>query len=136
MVHGRPSGALSLLLQPVKGTTLDGAKISVKDGFDIPGHKKTLYNRTWIGLYPAETRTTNCIQTLIDAGAVIVGKVKLQAMIMREEPKEAIKSTAPSNARAGGYQVPSGSSHGSAAEIGAYDWLEFLMESENPTSIH
>ncbi len=35
------------------------------------------------------------MQTLIDAGAVIVGKVKLQAMIMREEPLECVGFTAP-----------------------------------------
>jgi Asp-tRNA(Asn)/Glu-tRNA(Gln) amidotransferase A subunit family amidase len=67
----------------------------------------------------------------VDAGAIIVGKVKLQAMIMREEPLECVEFTAPFNPRADGYQVPSGSSHASAASIGSYDWLDFSLGSDS-----
>ncbi|KAM0540386.1 hypothetical protein ACHAPJ_013613 [Fusarium lateritium] len=37
---------------------------------------------------------------MIDAGAIIVDKVKLQAMIMREEPLECVEFSAPFNPRA------------------------------------
>jgi hypothetical protein len=60
-----------------------------------------------------------------------VGKAKLQAMIMREEPLEAVEFTAPFNPRGDGYQVPSGSSHGSAAGIGSYEWLDFSIGSDS-----
>ncbi|RHZ68074.1 hypothetical protein CDV55_107783 [Aspergillus turcosus] len=109
---------------------LHGARISVKDNIDIAGHKTTLCNRAWIDLYPAKTEHADCVETVIDAGAVIVGKVKLQAMIMREEPLECVEFTAPFNPRADGYQVPSGSSHASAAGIGSYDWLDFSFGSD------
>ncbi|KAL8657487.1 MAG: hypothetical protein Q9226_001863 [Calogaya cf. arnoldii] len=109
---------------------LDGARISVKDNIDIAGHKTTLCNRAWIDLYPAKTENAACVQVLLDAGAVIVCKVKLQAMIMREEPLECVEFTAPFNPRVDGYQVPSGSSHGSAAGIGSYDWLDFSIGSD------
>lgn len=89
----------------------------MKDNIDLAGHKKSLCNRAWIDLYPAKTKNAACVQTLIDAGAVVVGKVKLQAMIMREEPLECVEFTAPFNSRADEYQVPSGSSHASAAGI-------------------
>ncbi|KDN68942.1 hypothetical protein CSUB01_09360 [Colletotrichum sublineola] len=79
---------------------------------------------------PGPTETAACVQTLIDAGAIIVGKVKLMAMIMREEPLECVEFTAPFNPRADGYQVPSGSSHGSAAGISSYDWLDFSVGSD------
>lgn len=82
-------------------------------------------------LYPPKTENAACVQTLIDAGAIIVGKAKLQAMIMREEPLECVEFTAPFNPRADGYLVPSGSSHGSAAGIASYDWLDFSLGSDS-----
>ncbi|PVH72140.1 amidase [Cadophora sp. DSE1049] len=113
-----------------KELPLHGARIAVKDNFDIEGHKTTLCNRAWIEFYPAATKNAACVQTLVNAGAIIVGKVKLQAMIMREEPLECVEFTAPFNPRADGYQVPSGSSNGSAAAIASYDWLDFSLGSD------
>lgn len=52
-------------------------------------------------------------------------------MIMQEEPLEAVEFTAPFNPRGDGYQVPSGSSHGSAASVGSYDWLNFSVGSDS-----
>lgn len=103
----------------------------MKDNIDIAGHKTTLCNRAWIQLYPVKSKNAACVQKLIEAGAVIVGKVKLQAMIMREEPLECVEFIAPFNPRADGYQVPSGSSHASAAGIGSYDWLDFSLVSDS-----
>jgi Asp-tRNA(Asn)/Glu-tRNA(Gln) amidotransferase A subunit family amidase len=110
---------------------LAGARICIKDNIDIDGHKTTLCNRAWTDLYPLKTKHAACVQTLIDAGAVIVGKVKLEAMMMREEPLECVEFTAPFNPRADGYQVPSGSSHGSAAAVASYDWLDFSVGTDS-----
>ena len=60
-----------------------------------------------------------------------MSKVKLQAMIMREEPMECIEFEAPFKPRADGYQVPSGSSHAIAAGVGSYDWLDFSIGSDS-----
>jgi hypothetical protein len=60
-----------------------------------------------------------------------VGKVKLQAMIMREEPLECFEFTAPFNPRGDGYQVPSGNSHASAAGISSYEGLGFSLGSDS-----
>lgn len=116
---------------PSKERPLDGARITVKDNIDIAGHKTSLCNRAWLELYPEKTKTAACVQVLIEAGAIILGKVKLQAMIMREEPLECVEFTAPFNPRADGYQVPSGSSHASAAGIASYDWLDFSIGSDS-----
>ncbi|KAK2591957.1 hypothetical protein QQS21_010363, partial [Conoideocrella luteorostrata] len=116
--------------KPSVSRPLDGARISVKDNIDIAGHKTSLCNRAWMDLYPAKKTHAACVQTLLDAGAIVVGKVKLQAMIMREEPLECVEFTAPFNPRGDGYQVPSGSSHASAAGIGSYDWLDFSLGSD------
>lgn len=117
--------------KPSKSRPLDGARISVKDNIDIAGHQTTLCNRAWEDLYPAKTKHAACVQALLNAGAMIIGKTKLQAMIMREEPLEAVEFTAPFNPRGDGYQVPSGSSHRSAASVGSYDWLDFSIGSDS-----
>ncbi|KAF2240746.1 amidase [Trematosphaeria pertusa] len=129
-IDGRVVVPSRCYFKPSKLRPLDGARISVKDSIDIAGHKTTLCNRSWIELYPPKAEHAACIQVLLDAGAVIVGKVKLQAMIMREEPLECVEFTAPFNPRADGYQNPSGSSHASAAGIGSYDWLDFSVGSD------
>lgn len=67
----------------------------MKDNIDVAGHRTTLCNRAWEDLYPPRSKNAACVQTLIDAGAIIVGKVKLQAMIMREEPLECVEFAAP-----------------------------------------
>jgi Asp-tRNA(Asn)/Glu-tRNA(Gln) amidotransferase A subunit family amidase len=103
----------------------------VKDNIDIAGHKTTLCNRAWERLYPARTKHAVCVQVPIDARAIIVGKTKLQAMIMREEPKDAVEFSSPFNPRGDGYRVPSGSSNGSAAGIGSYPWLDFSLGSDS-----
>ncbi|KAI0189043.1 amidase [Astrocystis sublimbata] len=120
---------------PSPSRPLDGVRIGVKDNIEIEGHKTTLNNRSWRQLYPPAARHADCVQRLIDAGAIIVGKLKLQAMIMREEPVEAVEFTSPFNPRGDGYQVLSGSSNGSAAAIGSYDWLDFTLGSDTNGSV-
>lgn len=117
--------------KPSKERPLDGARITVKDNIDIAGHNTSLCNRAWLELYPEQTKTAACVKSLTNAGAIILGKVKLQAMIMREEPLECVEFTAPFNPRADGYQVPSGSSHAIAAGVASYDWLDFSIGSES-----
>ncbi|KAM0430141.1 hypothetical protein ACHAPT_006149 [Fusarium lateritium] len=121
--------------KPSASRPLDGARIGVKDSIDIAGHKTTLNNRAWRELYPPATKHAHCVQLLLDAGAIIVGKLKLQALIVREEPVEAVEFTDPFNPRGDGYQVPSGSSSGSAAAIGSYDWLDFSVGSDTNGSV-
>lgn len=121
--------------KPSDSRPLDGARICVKDNMNIAGHKTSLCNRAWEALYPTATRTAACAQILLDAGAIIVGETKLEVMVMDEEPLEAVEFTATFNPRGDGYQVPSGSSHGSAAGISSYDWLDFSLGSDSSSSI-
>ncbi|KAJ5471030.1 amidase [Penicillium desertorum] len=129
-IDGRVIVPSRCYFKPSKSRPLDGARISVKDNIDIAGHKTTLCNRAWERLYPARTKHAVCVQVPIDARAIIVGKTKLQAMIMREEPKDAVEFSSPFNPRGDGYRVPSGSSNGSAAGIGSYPWLDFSLGSD------
>ncbi|KAI0166570.1 amidase [Xylariaceae sp. FL1272] len=116
--------------KPSSERPLDGVRVGIKDNIDIGGHKTTLNNRAWTQLYPTANKHANCVQRLADAGAIIVGKLKLQAMLVREEPSEAVEFTSPFNPRGDGYRTPSGSSSGSAAAIGAYDWLDLTLGSD------
>jgi hypothetical protein len=56
---------------------LAGVRIGVKDLFDIAGLRKSNGNRAWYHLYPPANTTGTAIQNLIDAGAIIVGKLKM-----------------------------------------------------------
>lgn len=70
--------------KPSKERPLDGARITIKDQIDIAGHKTSLCNRAWLELSPEKTKTAACVQVLIGAGTIILGKVKLQ---VRDEPR-------------------------------------------------
>ena len=48
-------------------------------------------------------------------------------MISREEPKEATDKQAPFNPGGDGFQLPAGSSSGSAAAIASYGWLDIAI---------
>ena len=135
-INGRAVVPSRAYFSPSASRPLDGARISVKDNIDVAGHKTTLCNRAWEDFYPPSSKNAACVQTFIDAGAIIVGKVKMQAMIMREEPLECVEFAAPFNPRGDGYQVPSGSSHASAAGIASYDWLDFSFGSDSAFIVH
>ena len=110
---------------------LIGARIAVKDIFDIKGFKTTLCNRAWTEYQSLKTETAPSIQRLQDLGAVIVGKTRLNAMLVREETMECVEFLAPYNPRGDGYQSSSGSSSGSCAALGAYPWIDFAIGSDS-----
>ena len=68
---------------------------------------------------------------MVDAGAILVGTTKLASFAATEEPTQYIDYQAPWNPRADGYQSPAGSSSGSGAAIGAYDWLDIAIGSDS-----
>ncbi|KAJ4015400.1 hypothetical protein NW766_005742 [Fusarium irregulare] len=115
---------------PTKDRPLEGARIAFKDNFDVAGHKTTLCNRAWENLYPPAEKHAACVQKMIDGGAIIVGKVKMQAMDMREEPLGCVEFSTPFNPRGDGHQGPSGSSHASSASVASYEWLDYSFGSD------
>lgn len=112
---------------PLAHLPLNGLRIAVKDIFHLKGVKTSLCNRAYYDTYSNQEKTADCIQALIDRGAIIIGKTKLSSFGHWEEPMEYIDYPAPWNPRADGYQSPGGSSSGSAAAIGAYDWLDIAI---------
>ena len=65
-----------LYYTPTLARPLAGIRLGVKDIYDIAGVKTSNGNRAWYGLYPPANVSALAIQRLIDAGAVVVGKMK------------------------------------------------------------
>ncbi|KAG6360963.1 hypothetical protein INS49_012031 [Diaporthe citri] len=80
------------------------------------------------------TSTAFVVQTLTDRGHQIVGLTKLSSMMAREEPMDAVDFQTAFNPRGDGYQSPAGSSHGSAAAVAAYDWLDCAIGTDTSGS--
>ncbi|KAF2502329.1 amidase signature enzyme [Lophium mytilinum] len=116
------------------GAPLAGLRVLVKDNFHLKGLRTSLGNKAYLETYPSREKTATCIQQLVAAGAVIVGTAKLVSFAAWEEPTQCIDYQAPWNARADGYQSPAGSSSGSGAAIGAYDWLDIAIGSDTSGS--
>lgn len=118
----------------IPGKPLLGTRIAVKDIFDIKGFKTTLCSRAWTEYHEQKSETAAFVQSLIDLGAIIVGKTRLNAMVVREEPMECVEFLAPFNPRGDGYQTPAGSSTGSCVVLAAYPWLDFALGSDSESS--
>jgi amidase len=61
----------------VKGAAagpLSGLKFAVKDIFDIAGHRTGFGSPEWLATHSAAARTASTVQSLLDAGADMVGK--------------------------------------------------------------
>lgn len=103
------------------GKPLAGARIGLKDIFDLEGVKTTLSSRAWAELYGPAAKNAPYVQKLLDLGGVIVGKTKATQF---STATEWIDFQAPTNPRGDRYQDPSGSSAGAAAALAGYDWLD------------
>jgi hypothetical protein len=115
---------------------LSGVRLGVKDIYDIAGVKTSCGNRAYYDLYPARTVTAVAVQRLIDAGAVIIGKMKTSQFANGETATcDWVDFHSPFNIRGDGYQDPSSSSSGPGAGIGAYDWLDIGIGSDTGGSI-
>jgi hypothetical protein len=56
---------------------LAGVRLGVKDIYDIEGVKTSGGNRAYYDFYPPANATSPIVQVLVDAGAVIIGKLKV-----------------------------------------------------------
>ncbi|KAE8356779.1 amidase signature domain-containing protein [Aspergillus coremiiformis] len=115
---------------------LAGVRLGVKDIYDIKGVKTGCGNRAYYEVYPPAKTTGPAIQSLIDAGAVIVGKMKTSQFANGETATaDWVDYHAPYNARGDGYQDASSSSTGPGSGIGAYPWLDIAIGSDTGGSI-
>ncbi|RDW64697.1 putative glutamyl-tRNA amidotransferase subunit A [Coleophoma cylindrospora] len=115
---------------------LAGVRLGVKDIYHIAGLKTSCGNRAYYDLYSKQNATGTAVQRLIDAGAVIVGKMKTSQFANGETATaDWVDYHSPFNARGDGYQDPSSSSSGPGAGIGAYPWLDLGLGSDTGGSI-
>lgn len=115
---------------------LAGVRLGVKDIYDVAGVKTSDGNRAYYGLYPPRTINALAIQKLIDAGAIIVGKMKTSQFANGETATaDWVDYHSPFNPRGDGYQDPSSSSSGPGAGEGSYPWLDLTIGSDTGGSI-
>ncbi|KAJ5153957.1 uncharacterized protein N7500_009396 [Penicillium coprophilum] len=133
MTIGVPSRLYSMK-DPAK--PLAGVRVGVKDIFDVAGIKSSGGNRAYYTLSPPADATAPAIQKLIDAGAVLVGKMKTSQFANGEwATADWVDYHAPFNPRGDGYQDPGSSSSGSAAGVASYDWLDMTVGTDTGGSI-
>jgi amidase len=104
------------LRQPVKGAAsgpLAGLSVAVKDMFDIVGERVSGGNPDWLATQPLATKNAGAVQTLLDAGATIIGKTVCDEFFYSVTGANTHYGT-PVNPRAPG-RLPGGSSGGSAS---------------------
>jgi amidase len=99
------------------GGPLSGLSFAAKDLFDVAGHPTGGGNEDWAKTHPVPTRHAWAVQTLLDAGATLVGKTITDEVSLGILGENAFDGT-PVNTRAPG-RVPGGSSSGSAAAVAA-----------------
>jgi amidase len=104
-IEGRPGGPL------------DGLTFAAKDLFDVAGVVTGGGNHDWPTGRPVPTRHAWAVQTLLDAGATLIGKTITDEVSLGILGENAFDGT-PINVRAPG-RVPGGSSSGSAAAVAA-----------------
>jgi amidase len=104
-IEGAPHG-------PLRGLTF-----AAKDLFDVAGHPTGGGNHDWARAYPVPTRHAWAVQTLLDAGATLIGKTITDEVSLGILGENAFDGT-PLNTRAPD-RVPGGSSSGSAAAVAA-----------------
>ena len=115
---------------------LAGVRVGIKDIYDIAGVKTSNGNRAWYDFYPPANATAVSVQRLINAGAVIVGKMKTSQFANGETPTaDWVDYHSPFNPRGDGYQDPSSSSSGAGAAEGSYPWLDLSLGSDTGGSI-
>ncbi|KAG4255608.1 hypothetical protein FPRO03_04557 [Fusarium proliferatum] len=114
---------------------LAGVRIGVKDIYDVSGLKTGAGSRAYYDIYPEANGTAPAVQQLLDAGAVLVGKMKTTQFAAPENARDAIDYQAPFNPRGDGYQEVGSSSSGAGAGIASYHWLDLALGSDTGGSI-
>jgi hypothetical protein len=115
---------------------LAGVRIGIKDIYDIKGLRTSNGNRAWYWLYPPAENTAPPVQNLIDAGAIILGKM-ITSQFANGETATAdwVDYHESFNPRGDGYQDTSSSSAGGGAGTASYAWLDVSLGSDTGGSV-
>ena len=116
MINGFVPGP-QITIDGAPGGPLAGLTFAAKDLFDVAGHPTGGGNHDWARINPVPTRHAWAVQTLLDAGATLIGKTITDEVSLGILGENAFDGT-PLNTRAPD-RVPGGSSSGSAAAVAA-----------------
>ena len=119
-------------LDGAPGGPLSGLTFAAKDIFDVAGHVTGGGNPDWKATHLPAERNAWIVQTLVDAGAAMVGKTHTDELTRGILGENAHYGT-PVNPRAPG-RVPGGSSSGSAAAV-AGGLVDFALGSDTGGSV-
>ena len=119
-------------LDGAAGGPLSALTFAAKDIFDVAGHVTGGGNPDWKATHPPAERTAWIVQTLVDAGATMVGKTHTDELTRGILGENAHYGT-PVNPRAAG-RVPGGSSSGSASAV-AGGLVDFALGSDTGGSV-
>ncbi|PNS21577.1 aspartyl/glutamyl-tRNA(Asn/Gln) amidotransferase, A subunit [Sphaceloma murrayae] len=122
--------------EPSPERPLEGRRLAVKDIYNLKGTQTTAGSRAYFALGKMANETAPSVQSLIDLGAVVVGKSKTTFFALGEYPTaDYVDQLAPFNPRGDGYQNPEGSSSGTGAGLASYSWLDFGTGSDTGGSV-
>ncbi len=119
-------------LEGAPGGPLSGLTFAAKDIFDVAGHVTGGGNPDWKATHAPADRNAWIVQTLVDAGATMVGKTHTDELTRGILGENAHYGT-PVNPRAP-ERVPGGSSSGSAAAV-AGSLVDFALGSDTGGSV-
>jgi len=117
--------------KPTPQKPLLGMRVAIKDNIDMAGVTTSAGNRAYGELYGPRAENAAVVDRLLDAGAVIVGRVKTVPFASGENARDWIDFHAPFNPRGDGYQDPGCSSAGSATAVSAYDWVDIALGTDS-----
>ena len=109
------------------GGPLAGLICGVKDLYDIAGHKTGFGSPAWLATHDAAVATAPPVQSLLAAGARVIGKTHTDEMAYSLNGENAHYGT-PVNVNAP-RRIPGGSSSGSAAAVAA-GLVDFALGSD------
>jgi Amidase len=125
-----------LYYTPTPAQPLAGYRLAVKDIYDVAGLKTGCGSRAYYQTYPIKNTTALSVQRLVDAGMVIIGKVKTSQYANAERiTDDWVDYHASYNARGDGYQDTNSSSTGSGSAMSSYDWVDFALGSDTGGSM-
>ncbi|KAH7035888.1 amidase signature domain-containing protein [Microdochium trichocladiopsis] len=105
------------------------------DVIDIAGLETGCGSADYRKFQAPRTRSVACVERLLRAGAVMVGKMRCCQWCDGQDPLERYEEPTPVNPRGDGWQKPSGSSSGSAAGAASYPWFDFTVGTDTGGSI-
>lgn len=109
-------------------------RIVMKDIIDMDGVCNSAGNRAYGELYGTRDQNALCVERLLDAGAVIVGRTKTAQLACGQFAQDWIDFQSPFNPRADGYQQSGASSAGSASAIASKCEEYYLLRASNDVS--